>query len=463
LSHYKGVKFASAILILILITSIVIGVVLAANQYHTGGTQLTSSYQSPGGLGQSFYSYEVTGINSDGDLLAIEYGSMMDESEHPYLLYFIAVSNQGNLVWRTGHNGYCSISEGSDGNYYYVDFMNKMDIVDDSMWRWGNLTSLDHQGRYRWSHVEMEGDMDYLGLYPDNTVATCLRHSDGRVAILGISSDGSKEWSYLLPHDPNSSYSRAWMNLNGTLSVEISSYYDDQNHDYTIGIDQEGNAVWKDKWSDDAWAIANFPKSHNGNIFYEFVEEIMDKETSVYYVKAYDLVNGTTVWNTTLGYSDNPRGFPPGFRFISGTLVDEDGTIYVDGSQYYDVDFLDNEIFGIDPDGIIQWNRYEESSIVDRYVTGGLLLRDGLKLTKIGSDGGTIWRYYLDESDFEWSNINVELGPDGTIYVDGTSILMYDQVSISNSVILIIVLVLVDIAAISVFVWYSHKEKGRGQ
>jgi hypothetical protein len=463
LSAERGVKFASVFLIGLLITSIVLGAILAANHYHTGGTQEIFSYSSKDANGYSSNAYIAQGFNSDGDLIAIEQMGAWGSDEFPYPHYFISISKDGDLNWKAGHNGYCSITEGSDGNYYYADFLNSTDIIDDAKWRWGNLTSLDHEGHYRWSHVEAVGNMDFLGNFPDGTTAACLRFPDNEVSILGLSTGGDKGWTYEVDLGPNSGYQHSKMEANGTLVIQVQENEEDHVLNHYIGLDQKGNEVWRETLRQDDSVTVYFPKSLDGGIYFTLIEEVLDENTSVFYVRAYDLVNETYVWNTTLGRSGNPEGRPVGVRAEVGTVIDIDGTIFVEGRWFPEVDFLNDALYGLDPNGNILWHRHGVGAIVDGYSSGGMLLRDDFELTKVSSDGKTLWQYDLDASDFDWYNFNVMLGSDGTIYVDGNSIMAYDQVSISNSVILIIVLVLIDIAAISVFVWYGHKEKGRGQ
>ena len=73
--------------------------------------------------------YGITFVDPNGTVIATEYLSAFN-GHHAY---FTALNPDGSIKWRAVFNGYpWQLVKGANGEYYYVDFKNDTDFLNNS-------------------------------------------------------------------------------------------------------------------------------------------------------------------------------------------------------------------------------------------------------------------------------------------------------------------------------------------
>jgi len=379
-------------------------------------------------------------FDKDGSLIVEEPGS-----QDGYLLSF---SPSGKLEWKSKINGWASAEQGPDGKFYYVNY------PDHSLWLYNNslawprnLTCLDTDGSFSWDYVVDNGTLEIWGIYPDGEVILYLNYDPYGTPldrIIGVRG-GTELWSMYMPV-ANCTWHNSRVGANGTFTVNA---YDKANYtEYEVGVSSEGSVVYVEK---DVYFRTFYisPNGRNETVEFEECMEFIDDETSIVYIQATSLINGTTLWKTELLQSDNPDHVLAGVSSVRGTLLDSTGTIYCDG--------FGERSFALDLEGRVLWEKPFYGWMVGAFPSGGVLVWDEVSLKRIGQDGSQVWRHYASHDGY---SITV-IGSDETIYYGGeNSVIALAYTSgMTLNMELLIVVASVDVVAVLMYVRARRQER----
>ena len=366
-----------------------------------------------------------------------------------YDRYIIAIDPDGTLNWSAGTNAGAVPTMAQDGNFYYIDWPFKpWNSSSDYLAGWYNLTSIDHSGHFRWDYL-MNGTMDIWGIFPDGLVV--LHHYNNEFnytlnrwvtlvdEVVGIA-NGSLMWRFSNPL-PDYSFTGPQVNANGTFTVRL---YTNDTFAFTIAENGSQSHLEKVQY----YVGPRFPKSSTvGSVQYEIRKVAVNNQTMVTSVYAINLTDGTQVWRTILGYSDNPSHQDYGGGWEGGqTFVDASGTIFcsnLDGNRSYALDLKGN----------ILWKGPNLGGSFALYPGGGVLTVDSSSIRKINADGSTAWRY-------EATSVGTLLvSENGTIYYTsdpGVNALVFSNDN-SGFLTSVAILVIIDAVVVSALLLFARR------
>lgn len=426
----------ATLLMAVLIVSGVVAGWLVYREIRSGGVEEKWDYKADYGA----YWIAPRFFDKDGSLIVEEAGS-----PDGHLLSF---SPNGELKWKSTMNGWALPEQGPDGKFYYVNY------PDQSLWLYNNslawprnLTCLDTDGSFSWDYVVDNGTLEIWGIYPDGEVILYLNYDPYGTPldrIIGVRG-GNELWSMYMPV-ANCTWHNSRVGANGTFTV--NAYAKANYTGYEVGVSSEGSVVYVEK---DVYFRTFYisPNGRNETVEFEECMEFIDDETSIVYIQATSLINGTTLWKTELLQSDNPDHVLAGVSSVRGTLLDSTGTIYCDG--------FGERSFALDLEGRILWEKPFYGWMVGTFPSGGVLVWDEVSLKRIGQDGGQVWRHYASHDGYSTAVI----GSDETIYYGGeNSIIALAHTSgMTLNMVLLIVVASVDVVAVLMYVRARRQER----
>ncbi len=354
--------------------------------------------------------------------------------------HLLSFSPSGELEWKSTMNGWALPEQGPDGKFYYVNYPDRSLWLFNSSLAWPrNLTCLDADGSLSWDYVADNGTLEIWGIYPDGEVILYLSYDPYGTPldrIIGVRG-GTELWSMYMPV-ANCTWHNPRVGVNATFTVNA---YDKANHTgYEVGVSSEGRVVYVEK---DVYFRTFYvsPNGRNETVEFEECMEFIDNETSIVYIQATSLINGTTLWKTELFQSDNPDHVLPGVSSVRGTFLDSTGTIYCDG--------FGEHSYALDLEGRILWEKPFYGWMFDVFPSGGILAWDDVSLKRIGQDGAQVWRHYFSIDGYSAAIV----GSDETVYIGGMNSItaLAHTAGLTLNMELLIVVAAVDVAVVLIF------------
>lgn len=440
----RTISTAALLLAVVMILSSVIGGFLVWSEVKTGGMQVKWTLNEPDVLGYHQNNYGIASVDPNGSLIATEY---LDASNGHHA-YFIDLSPDGKVMWRAGFNGFPWLPlKGADGGFYYVDFKNDTDFLNNSDWAYRNLTALNPDGQYKWSFQVDNGTIQIWATYPDGEVIA-NHYTDGQYnstsgdydnitnEIIALSSSGQVIWRSNLDNFNGSwgLYKTPSVSPNGTFVIYAETDNENQSNNFEFGYDRFNGNSYSTSVDWIPSTVSNGPNS----LYYELRTDSGSNISTVY---ASYTNNNSYAWKTVIENPNNAINYSGGV-YSGPCIADGKGTIYT-------TDFEGRNVFALSSDGRVLWERPTPGAIIAGYASGGILCRAGSSVIKVNSDGSIAWQYDFSITFSESGIISTALGPDGTVYfVQDHSLVALAHSDFSNNLIELSVLIVADIAII---------------